>query len=321
MATAVSAAKGKPETIMEKPVYSDIYEKNIFDPKRRPWAEKVVSPPSTARQPAQKPEPLPDLTELIKPPALAPEPPKLAEPSKLIDPPKQPDSTKPPKQPEPTKLSKQPEPSEPADQFGPPLPPPVPPLTTADAEIYGVMVFGDYRKALIKLGAGFKFAPQPKNKSAPRPFITLGVGESLGPYTLKEITDSSVIFESVDGLSPLVFNQRKADRPASGPISPMAQAPVILPAPVPTMVHGFEPAAQAQAAPPPAQPGAQPAAAAAATAAAAAAPVPDIATAGFEAPQPPPVQGRTLLEAIQAAQQAQKANPNAPPPVNPFAPK
>jgi len=321
MAAAVSVVAGKPEALKEKPLYSDIYEKNIFDPKRRPWSEKVASPPQPARQPVHQPDPQLELTKVNEPPA-PPAPPVLApEPLKPGELPKLPSA--------PLKQAKPSAPAEPPELFGPPPPPPVPPLTVADAEVYGVMLFGDYRKVLLKLGAGFKFAPQPKNKTAPRPFITVGIGESLGPYTLKEITDTAVIFESVDGQSPLVFNQRKGDRPVGGPVSPMAQAPVILPAPAPTMVHGSEPAVAAAQPPaatpgapgaqPAAAPGAQPAAAAAEHAAAAAAP--ETVTAGFEAPPQPVIQGRTLLEAIQAAQQAQKANPNAPPPVNPFAPK
>lgn len=234
---------------MEKPIYSEIHEKNIFDPKRQPWVEKVESPP----------------------------------------------------------------------------PPSVPPLTAADAEVYGVMAFGDFKKAIIKLGAGFKYAPQPKNKSAPRPFVILGIGESLGPYTIKEITDKSVVFENSGAEFPLVFNHKKSDRPASGPISPMAQAPVILPVPVPTIVQGIEPivtaAAQPQAAPPPeAQAQAQPMSgqAPAAQAAVAAAQSQQPSAPESAAPQQPAIQGRTLLEAIELARQAQQANPAAAPPPNPF---
>lgn len=253
-ALAATAPHAEEKQGTDKPVYSHIYEKNIFDPKRQPWVEKVESPP----------------------------------------------------------------------------PPAVPPLTPADAEVYGVMAFGDFRKAIIKLGAGFKFAPQPKNKSAPRPFVILGIGESLGPYTIKEITDKSVVFESAGSQFPLVFNQKKSDRPASGPISPMAQAPVILPAPVPTIVQGIEPivtaAAQAPAAPSPEaqiqQPAPQPAtpAPAAETAAAAptAAPSQQPASTAPEASQQPVIQGRTLLEAIEAARQAQQAGAITAAAPNPF---
>lgn len=234
---------------MEKPIYSEIHEKNIFDPKRQPWVEKVEAPPTPA----------------------------------------------------------------------------VPPLTPADAEVYGVMSFGDFKKAIIKLGAGFKYAPPPKNKSAPRPFVILGIGESLGPYMIREITDKSVVFENSGAQFPLAFNHKKSDRPASGPISPMAQAPVILPVPVPTIVQGLEPivtaAAQPQAVQQPEAPAqAQPItgqAVAAQPAAAATAQQP--ATAASDTPQAPVIQGRTLLEAIEAARQAQLANPTAAPAANPFA--
>lgn len=222
------AVDGKSDKITEKPIYSEIYEKNVFDPKRQAWAEKVDPPPP---------------------------------------------------------------------------PPAVPPLTPADAEVYGVMAFGDFKKAIIKLGAGFKYAPQPKNKSAPRPFVILGIGESLGPYTIKEITDKSVVFESGGAQFPLAFNHKKSDRPAGGSISPMAQAPVILSAPTPTIVQGIEPLAAATTpAPPQVVPSSpQPAAQAAPQQAQAATPEPSAAA------QQPAIQGMTLLDAINAARQAQQA--------------
>lgn len=244
VALPASAAGKVPESIplaapAASSVYSGIYEKNVFDPDRQPWADKTQAPaPSVA------------------------------------------------------------------------------PLTSADAEIYGVMMFGNYKKAIIKLGPGFKFAPQPRGKSVPRPFVTLGVGEALGPYSIVEITDKTVVFEGGGARFPLAYTHKKNDRPAGGAVTPMAQSPVQLPAPVPTIVQGIEPIvapAQAtqlasapveatapaggqQAAPQQAAPAAQP----------------------ESSSQPPaPVQGMTLLEAIQAARAAQQSG-TAPVVTNPF---
>lgn len=192
------------------------------------------------------------------------------------------------------------------------------PITSADAEVYGVMMFGDYKKAIIKLGQGFKFAPQPKNKGVPRPFVTLGVGESLGPYLLTEINEKNVVFASGGAQFSLAFTHKKVDRPPAGAVTPMTQAPVVLPAPTPTIVQGIEPIVEVPAAPAmppvPAQsvplestasaPAAPPSAMSPPAANAAPSPAPAAASA---APAAAPVQGVSLLEAIQAAQRAAAA--------------
>ncbi|MBS4095589.1 MAG: hypothetical protein KGZ83_01985 [Sulfuricella sp.] len=239
----------------EKSGYAEIYEKNVFDPKRQPWVEKIEVPP---------------------PPAVAP-------------------------------------------------------LTQGDAELLGVMGFGSFKKVILKLGPGFKFAPQPKNKAAPRPFVILAVGESLGPYTLAEIGEKKVIFDAGGTQYPLTFTPKKTDRPPPSAVTPMAQAPVILAAPTPTIVQGIEPlaSATAPAAPAGAAPmdvAAQGQAPAAGTGMASATPAPAAAapTAATDqnaaaAGQAPVIQGRTLLEAIQAARTAQAAGQITTPAANPFA--
>lgn len=191
----------------------------------------------------------------------------------------------------------------------------VTPITPADAEVYGVMMFGDYKKAIIKLGQGFKFAPQPKNKGVPRPFVTLGVGESLGPYLLTEINEKNVVFASGGAQFSLAFTHKKIDRPLAAAATPMAQAPVVLPAPTPTIVQGIEPIVDMPAAAPAAPPAApaveQPVPAAAPPPApAAAAPqtaaAPATAAPSTNAAAAPQIQGMSLLDAIQAAQAAKK---------------
>lgn len=254
-APAAAAAVPLPSVRQE---YAEIYEKNVFDPKRQPWVEKVETPP----------------------------------------------------------------------------PPPVPPITAADAELLGVMAFGSFKKAVFKLGPGFKFAPQPKNKAAPRPFVILAVGESLGPYTLVEVAEKKAVFDAAGTQYTVNFTPKKADRPPPSIVTPMAQAPVVLAAPTPTIVQGIEPIAsavpaatpQADAAAPAGGAAAMPAAAPAAPAgsAAAAAPAPAAAPAatpaGGESANPAPiVQGRTLLEAIEAARAAQAAGLISAPAANPFA--
>ncbi len=231
------------EQSASKPNYSDLHEKNIFDPNRQPWAEN---------------------------------PPESAVPS-------------------------------------------VPPLNPGDIEVYGVMSIGSYKKVIIKLGSAFKLAPSPGAGS--RPFIMLAIGQALGPYTLVEVSGKNIVFEG-GGARYLVTFAAKKDRPPAGPAAPIAQEPVVLPAPVPTLVPGITPvvaepiatapqqAAQPETQPAPAQLGQQPLASASSAAAAPASPE---TAASSPAPQ---IQGQTLLEAIQMARQAQQSG--ASPTPSPF---
>lgn len=206
-----------------------------------------------------------------------------------------------------------------------PAAPAVSPINPGDIEIYGVMSVGNYKKAIIKPGPAFKGAPAPV--AGGRPFIMLAVGQTLGPYTLVEISEKNIVFESAGARYPVAFS-RKLDRPAPVPAAPPMQAAVVLPVPVPTLVAGIAPIAVepiASATPPASQPEAQPAQAApgqpgqpgqqqvaAAAPAAAAQPAPET-----TAPSPP-IQGRTLLEAIQAAQEAAQRGEKVPTYPNPF---
>ena len=239
---AVADTAAKSGGASSKVDYSEIYEKNVFDPNRQPWVDT----------------------------------------------------------------------SKPAD-------PTVPALNPGDVEVYGVMSVGSYKKAIIKLGPSFKGAPPP-GKSV-RPFIMVAVGQALGSYTLAEISEKNIVLEGGGARYPVAF-AKKSDRPPPGPVTPMSQAPVVLPAPTPTMVPGIEPIAVAviSPAPPPAsQPEVQaPAASAqqqqspASQSAAAQKATPETANA------PAPIQGATLMEAIAAANQARLSGNLPPPPPNPF---
>ncbi|MHB9118238.1 MAG: hypothetical protein ACYC2R_08180 [Burkholderiales bacterium] len=210
--------------------YSDIYEKNVFDPQRQPWAEKPVVPP-------------------------------------------------------------------------------VPPLNAGDIEVYGVMSVGSYKRAILKLSPALKKSMPDSNA---RPFVVVAVGQAVGPYTLAELSDKSIVMEGGGQRYPVTF-AAKRDRIVSGPIAPVVQEPVILPPSVPTSVPGIEPIAVAPVTPPPPEPVAAPQPAAAAPAQAPQQAPAAQPTAPETPPSAPPIQGRTLLEAIQAAQQA-----GVQPTANPF---
>lgn len=234
---ADDAAKGG--AVMGKADYSEIYEKNVFDPNRQPWSDKI----------------------------------KQADPA-------------------------------------------VPALAPGDVEVYGVMSVGDYKKAIVKLGPAFKVAPVP----GARPFVMLAVGQALGPYTLVEISEKNIVFEGGGARYPMSFAAKK-DRPPPSAVAPAFQVPVVLPAPVPTMVPGIEPIAVAEAAPaaapapaPPPSDGQAPSPAAQQQPAS-----PSAASQQAAAASAAPIQGRTLLEAIEAAAQAKAAGTLSAPPPNPFA--
>lgn len=202
-----------------------------------------------------------------------------------------------------------------------PAAPAVSPINPGDIEVYGVMSVGSYKKAIIKPGPAFKGAPAPV--AGGRPFIMLAVGQTLGSYTLVEISEKNIVFESGGARYPVAFTGKR-DRPAPVPAAPPMQGAVVLPVPVPTLVAGIAPiavepiASASQPAPQPAQasptqPGQQQVAAAAP--AAAAQPAPET-----TAPSPP-IQGRTLLEAIEAANQAALSGQKMPTYANPFTKK
>lgn len=239
---AVADSAAKSGGASGKADYSEIYEKNIFDPNRQPWADA----------------------------------------------------------------------SKPAD-------PAVPALNPGDVQVYGVMSVGDYKKAIIKLGPSFKGAPPPGKST--RPFIMVAVGETLGPYKLAEISEKNIVLEGGGARYPVAF-AAKNDRPPPGAVAPVSQVPVVLPAPTPTMVPGIEPiavAAISPAPPPVPQPELQ---APAASAQQQQSPTPPSDSSQKTAPAaanaPAPIQGRTLMEAIEMANQARLSGSLPPPPPNPF---
>lgn len=238
---AVADTAAKSGVASGKADYSEIYEKNVFDPNRQPWVDT----------------------------------------------------------------------SKPAD-------PAVPALNPGDVEVYGVMSVGNYKKAIIKLGPSFKGAPPP-GKGA-RPFVMVAVGQALGSYTLAEISEKNIVLEGGGARYPVAFT-KKSDRPPPGPVAPVSQVPVVLPAPTPTMVPGIEPIAVAaiSPAPPVPQPEVQ---APAASAQQQQSPTPPSDSSQKATPEatnaPAPIQGRTLMEAIEMANRAAQSGNLPPPPPNPF---
>ncbi len=190
--------------------------------------------------------------------------------------------------------------------------PSIPPPSANDIQLYGIVNIGTVKRAV------FKVAPLLAGVGK-RQFLTLSEGQSIGSYQVAEIKADQVVLAAGDARYPLRF-ATKADRsPAGVPASAPTQAPMELPPAMPTMVPGFTPVVPAQqpvvasapsAAAVPPQPSATPPAEgqqAQTKTADAAQPAPQAAA---------PIQGATLLEAIEAARRAQAAGQPSYP--NPF---
>lgn len=193
-------------------------------------------------------------------------------------------------------------------------------LSPADVQLYGVMIVGDYKRAILKLDGKLKhLAPG----GDARPFVTLAEGQSLGEYTLVEVQPRGVVFSAGAARQPIAFSL-KTDRPAPTPLPPVIQSAIVAPVEVPTVVPGLTPVA----APTPQAPVALPTQTASPMAGASAPGAQPSASANpgtspsASTGQPAPViQGATLADAIAAAQAA-AASGTLPPTVgNPFAPR
>lgn len=189
--------------------------------------------------------------------------------------------------------------------------PALPPPSASDIQLYGIVSIGTVKRAVFKVSPSLAGASK-------RQFVTLSEGQSLGSYQIAEIKSDQVILAAGEARYPMHFAVKTDRSPAGIPLAPAAQSAMVLPAATPTLVPGFTPVV--------------PAAAPSATAgvvetvgvaqqAAANAPSPEAKTADApQAPQPAgaPIQGTTLLDAIQAARRAQQQGNYTPPP-NPFA--
>lgn len=190
--------------------------------------------------------------------------------------------------------------------------PALPPPSASDIQLYGIVSIGTVKRAV------FKVAPSLAGASK-RQFVTLSEGQSLGSYQIAEIKPDQVVLAAGEARYPMQFAVKTDRSPAGIPLAPASQSAMVLPAATPTAVPGITPAPT-----PPAVASAAPEGVAGAIGAAQAtanAQSPQAKPA--EAPQPTqqaaaPVQGNSLLEAIQAAWRAQQQGNYTPPP-NPFA--
>ena len=101
----------------------------------------------------------------------------------------------------------------------PPPPPPPPPVTDDDLQLYGVMIVGSEKKAMVRLGKRFA-AANPASKA----FVTLSEGQSLGEFTLAQVLPNRVVLASGPHQQNILFS-KKTDRPAPGAAAPVVQGP------------------------------------------------------------------------------------------------
>lgn len=132
------------------------------------------------------------------------------------------------------------------DVVPPPPPIPVPAaVTEADLQVYGVVVAGPVRKAILKLGPRFAGVPVGANG-----FAQVAQGGQLGEFTLAEVQPDQVLLRAVGGQQWVRFGIKK-DRSARGaaPVALSAQpqfTPVMAAAPT---TPGVPMVGQAPAAP------------------------------------------------------------------------
>lgn len=190
------------------------------------------------------------------------------------------------------------------------------PMSPDDLQLYGVVIAGEVKRAVVKVGGSLKHLAGPGGRT----FLTVREGQSLGAYTVGEIQSNQVVLTAGAARHLLLFG-KKTDRPLAPSMAmqtpstqplptPVSAAPApTAPVPDSTLVgipasSSAPAAASLSAAPtPPMAPQAQ------------AAPVPDPAAGGARSAGPQP--GMSLAEAIAAAQAA-AAQGNLPPTPNPF---
>lgn len=196
------------------------------------------------------------------------------------------------------------------------VPPPAPPapISADDLQLYGVVIAGNVKRAVVKVGGNMKHLAGPNGRA----FLSISEGQALGSYVVSEIQPHQVLLSAGATRQVVVFG-KKTDRPLapmmamSAPPPPPANAPS-----TPDLAAAISSASASASAPPPPAPAfAPPAVAPAAPMApqAQANPAQDPAAAAAKPSGPQP--GMSLAEAIAAAQAA-AAQGNQPPTPNPF---
>lgn len=204
------------------------------------------------------------------------------------------------------------------DIVAPPTPPA--PISTEDLQLYGVVIAGSVKRAIVKVGGNLKHLAGPSGRA----YLSVSEGQSLGAYVISEIQPHQVLLSAGATRQVVVFG-KKMDRPLTPMMAMQApSSPPPSPAQVPSTPDAV-PAAASLPSPatlpaPTYTPPAAPAVPAASQAQAASLPAPaspaqDQAT-GMTRPAGSQ-SGMSLAEAIAAAQAA-AAQGNQPPAPNPF---
>ncbi|MCL2830588.1 MAG: hypothetical protein FWD77_07635 [Betaproteobacteria bacterium] len=97
--------------------------------------------------------------------------------------------------------------------------PAAPPISATEVQLYGVILVGNVKKALVKLDGRLKTAVP-----STRPFVSLSEGQKVGEYTLAEIHPKELVFSAGDGRYRVAFN-KKTDRPAPQAAPSVIQGP------------------------------------------------------------------------------------------------
>jgi hypothetical protein len=213
--------------------------------------------------------------------------------------------------------------------------PAAPTIGPEDVQVQGVIIVGDVRRAIIRLGG--RLRQLVSGAGAARGIVVVREGQSLGGYTLQSVEPRQVVIVSGDSRFAIpVTRSLQRDTSPPPPLASVIQAPTApvveappqpapAPPPSPPPSGGMFPAPGQFPSPPPT---AAPSGAVAGTQAPVPQPVqnpflqaPAQQSAPAPTPQAPPSTGMTLLEAIQAAEAARRSGQVQAPPVNPFLPR
>lgn len=202
----------------------------------------------------------------------------------------------------------------------------VAPFGPEDVQVQGIAIVGGVKRAVVRLGGRLRqLAPA---SGAGRPTALLSEGQILGGYVLESIEPQQLVFASGGNRFAIAINRTMPREPAlaAAPLPPVIQGPSPIsgdaPSPAPPQAPSPFAAAAAAAGRGPALPNAGGIPPPAPFAGAPGAPPPFVATPGSQPAVAPPVStgGMTLIEAIQAAQAAQRSGQAAAPAAPPLAP-
>lgn len=131
-------------------------------------------------------------------------------------------------------------PFDPEHRAWPDIEPAPAPISTEDVQLYGVVIAGNVKRAVVKVGGNLKHLAGPNGRA----FLTVREGQTLGAYVVGEIQPHQVLLSAGSTRQSVVFG-KKTDRPLAPMMAVQAPSPLQAPtapvvaAPNPVVVQPF----------------------------------------------------------------------------------